>query len=581
MLLKLFEFIIIVTCVCQQCSHCRNSDVDASDAMDLLEPYEDYHSPRVKRSNRHIRECQEVKYGNVTHSKIKANPDTNISYPFVEVKHMVKQIGQYYFKHPVTVRYQRVDYPLNTLSVLEPLEAETCQPGYSNLTTVSETSTRANCVVAVNGGFFNTTTGACLGNIVSDSMLVQDAGGIQNAHFGITEDGYIYTGYLSELDLVAQQFKQLIGGVIWLIRDGEVYIDQSKNYECPEIQETGTLDRFITVQSARSAVGHDKDGRVILVQIDGETNVRGVTLYEFADILLDLGVVNAINLDGGGSTTTVINNTLVNYPSDKCLNSTFNCEREITTILCVHEPHCQVKDCNNHGVCVLGTCNCSKYWTGTDCNTLSCPDNCNQHGHCSPDGCVCSDGWYGYNCSTPCTLGYYGYNCSKQCYCLHDGYCDSISGRCNCSPGYTGKFCETECAFGYYGDNCKEVCTCDNGCFCHPVTGSCNLSTLSSDLQQASSCFVEAEIKSHHLIYSQSDQYGICVSSVISMSVVAAMSIILNISLICLHFISKKRHKAETKQAVKKTIKKIINAKSTDNETDTELEEEADEETKL
>ena len=35
------------------------------------------------------------------------------------------------------------------------------------------------------------------GNIVSDGRLVQDSGGIQNAHFGITNSGDIYTGWVT------------------------------------------------------------------------------------------------------------------------------------------------------------------------------------------------------------------------------------------------------------------------------------------------------------------------------------------------------------------------------------------------
>lgn len=42
-----------------------------------------------------------------------------------------------------------------------------------------------------------------------------------------------------------------------------------------------------------------------------------IDLYSFASLLLKLGLVNAINLDGGGSATMVVNNTLVNYPSDE------------------------------------------------------------------------------------------------------------------------------------------------------------------------------------------------------------------------------------------------------------------------
>lgn len=45
--------------------------------------------------------------------------------------------------------------------------------------------------------------------------------------------------------------------------------------------------------------------------------VQRIDLYNFADLLLKLGLVNAINLDGGGSATMVVNNTVINYPSDE------------------------------------------------------------------------------------------------------------------------------------------------------------------------------------------------------------------------------------------------------------------------
>ena len=41
------------------------------------------------------------------------------------------------------------------------------------------------------------------------------------------------------------------------------------------------------------------------------------TLHEFAEILLDYGFIQAINLDGGGSATYVVDGVLANYPSDK------------------------------------------------------------------------------------------------------------------------------------------------------------------------------------------------------------------------------------------------------------------------
>lgn len=41
-----------------------------------------------------------------------------------------------------------------------------------------------------------------------------------------------------------------------------------------------------------------------------------IDLNGFADLLVTLGLINAVNLDGGGSATAVVNGSVVNYPSD-------------------------------------------------------------------------------------------------------------------------------------------------------------------------------------------------------------------------------------------------------------------------
>jgi exopolysaccharide biosynthesis protein len=43
----------------------------------------------------------------------------------------------------------------------------------------------------------------------------------------------------------------------------------------------------------------------------------GMTLQELADYILSLGATDAMNLDGGGSTTMFLNGKVVNTPSDK------------------------------------------------------------------------------------------------------------------------------------------------------------------------------------------------------------------------------------------------------------------------
>lgn len=57
---------------------------------------------------------------------------------------------------------------------------------------------------------------------------------------------------------------------------------------------------------------------MLLATVDGRQPVMsvGMSLPELAGLLLEFGVLDAINLDGGGSTAMVVNGKLVNNPSD-------------------------------------------------------------------------------------------------------------------------------------------------------------------------------------------------------------------------------------------------------------------------
>jgi hypothetical protein len=68
----------------------------------------------------------------------------------------------------------------------------------------------------------------------------------------------------------------------------------------------------------RTAIGVTATGRILLVVIDGRRPgwSRGATLGELRAILRDLGAVDAMNLDGGGSSEMVVEGQVVNRPSD-------------------------------------------------------------------------------------------------------------------------------------------------------------------------------------------------------------------------------------------------------------------------
>ena len=67
----------------------------------------------------------------------------------------------------------------------------------------------------------------------------------------------------------------------------------------------------------RTAVGYTADNHIILITANGrQSQSEGVSLVELADILLDLDCVEAMNLDGGGSSQMTVGNTYVNHPSE-------------------------------------------------------------------------------------------------------------------------------------------------------------------------------------------------------------------------------------------------------------------------
>jgi exopolysaccharide biosynthesis protein len=74
---------------------------------------------------------------------------------------------------------------------------------------------------------------------------------------------------------------------------------------------------FNTRRNPRTAVGRRADGTVLLVVADGRNReAAGLSMRELQQVMAALGCVDAINLDGGGSTTMVVHGEVVNHPSD-------------------------------------------------------------------------------------------------------------------------------------------------------------------------------------------------------------------------------------------------------------------------
>ncbi|MDX1918559.1 MAG: phosphodiester glycosidase family protein [Candidatus Caenarcaniphilales bacterium] len=116
-----------------------------------------------------------------------------------------------------------------------------------------------------------------------------------------------------------------VGGGPFLLSKGQIVIN--------ETSEGFTNKSGIGGLAPRTAVGITPDGRIILLVADGrQKDSVGLSIRELAELLRDIGVVEAINLDGGGSSSMVINGKIVNSPSDK------EGMRPVSTALLVFKP---------------------------------------------------------------------------------------------------------------------------------------------------------------------------------------------------------------------------------------------------
>jgi exopolysaccharide biosynthesis protein len=98
--------------------------------------------------------------------------------------------------------------------------------------------------------------------------------------------------------------RDIVGGIPMLIRDGKIVVQSCSSSFCR--------------RNPRTAIGWTASGDILLVVIDGRQHrwSVGASLLELARVLRDHGAVQALNLDGGGSTTMVVRGDVINRPSD-------------------------------------------------------------------------------------------------------------------------------------------------------------------------------------------------------------------------------------------------------------------------
>ncbi len=186
-----------------------------------------------------------------------------------------------------------------------------------------------NALAAVNAGFFDMKAGGSV-----TFMKVQDE--VINQNTTSAND-------LTQSCIAIDENKRL-----HVVSDSNaLFFEHPENYD--DVLYTGPLllkDRkkmpledkaFNSNRHPRTCACTLKSGKTLLLTIDGRNaESQGMSLFEVSDLLQGLKCVNAINLDGGGSTTLWLQGKgVVNHPSD---NRTFDAagERKVANVILIH-----------------------------------------------------------------------------------------------------------------------------------------------------------------------------------------------------------------------------------------------------
>lgn len=181
---------------------------------------------------------------------------------------------------------------------------------------ISQLSAENQALASINGSFYNMQKGnsVCylrLGKEVVDTTTTRE--------FKLRVTGAVYT-HKKKLRIIPwsreieTKYKKKKGNVL---ASGPLLMDDGHTCSWEMCDSS-----FVATKHPRSAIFTTKDKKTVLITVDGRSkgNAIGVSIPELAHLIRILGGVDALNLDGGGSTTLWMKNApdngVLNCPSD-------------------------------------------------------------------------------------------------------------------------------------------------------------------------------------------------------------------------------------------------------------------------
>ncbi len=154
---------------------------------------------------------------------------------------------------------------------------------------------------------------------------------INGDYYGVHESGYVIRNGVVYRDSAKGN------DILCIYSDGSMEVVNDKDYSADELVEKGVWQAYsfgpglvtngsISVtkdqevgkamaSNPRTAIGLIDNNHFVFVVSDGRTDEsEGLSLYQLAEFMTNLGIKTAYNLDGGGSSTMYFNGNVINKP---------------------------------------------------------------------------------------------------------------------------------------------------------------------------------------------------------------------------------------------------------------------------
>lgn len=172
-------------------------------------------------------------------------------------------------------------------------------------------------IAAVNGDYFSFSSFMPSGLCVKNGQEL--ISGQTSNFFAYLNDGTAVISSSSDYSRYKDKVRTGIGGRVMFLKDGMIPTEEG-------------LIEFSETRNPRTAIGIRADGSVVIVEVDGRQSdfSNGASFADLVNIFISLNCIDAINIDGGGSSCMAIKNNsggydLKNSPSDGSIRRIADC----------------------------------------------------------------------------------------------------------------------------------------------------------------------------------------------------------------------------------------------------------------